>query len=178
MAAVHKAWAIGRFEDVRAALRADDVLVSGGGVAMNDLVDGGNGVTTLTSDGELRRRRRGVVMRPMMPSALAEVQAEVERLATTPSRGSLGRGRFDGIADFARRLPVAVVSRLVGLPEAGRERMLDWAKAVFDVLGPDERAGAGRPCAPILEMGEVRDERRARAIRAGGWAAQLVHRGG
>src|SRR5262249_42635753 len=34
----HGVWAIARFSDVRAALRADRVLVSGRGVAMNDLV--------------------------------------------------------------------------------------------------------------------------------------------
>jgi len=36
----HDVWAIGRYQDVREALRADDVLVSGRGVALNDLVNG------------------------------------------------------------------------------------------------------------------------------------------
>ena len=39
----HDAWAIGRFDDVRAALRADDVLVSGRGVAMNDMRERASG---------------------------------------------------------------------------------------------------------------------------------------
>ena len=58
----HEVWAIGRFDDVRTALRADSVLVSGRGVAVNDLVNGQPAVTTLTSDGELHRRRRSVLM--------------------------------------------------------------------------------------------------------------------
>ena len=36
----HDVWAIGRFADVRATLLADVVLVSGRGVAMNDMVNG------------------------------------------------------------------------------------------------------------------------------------------
>ena len=68
----HDVWAIGRFDDVRAALRADSVLLSGRGVALNDLVNGQPAVTTLTSDGELHRRRRTILMKPMLPTALAE----------------------------------------------------------------------------------------------------------
>ena len=82
----HNAWAIGRFDDVRAALRADDVLVSGRGVAMNDLVNGQaaqSSRVTLVSDGDVHRQLRTVLMKPMLPSALRDVQAEVEALADT-----------------------------------------------------------------------------------------------
>ena len=44
----HRVWALGRFEDVRAALRADGVLVSGRGVALNDAVNQLATVTTLS----------------------------------------------------------------------------------------------------------------------------------
>src|SRR5689334_16452197 len=73
----HDAWAIGRFEDVRAALRADGVLVSSHGVAMNDMLNSEGTRITLTTDGDLHRQLRSVLMKPMMPSALRAVQAEV-----------------------------------------------------------------------------------------------------
>jgi cytochrome P450 len=168
----HGVWAIGRFDDVRAALRAGSVLVSRRGVALNDLVNGQPAVTTLTSDGELHRRRRTVLMKPMLPSALAEVRAKVEALATRVVSELLARESFDGITDFARRLPVAVVSRLVGLPEAGRERMLDWARATFDVLGPlNERAQAS--IGPFLEMARYATELPRDVLVPGGWAERL-----
>src|SRR5215470_4269849 len=66
----HEAWALGRFDDVRAALRADDVLVSGRGVALNEVVNGTDARTTLASDAALHRRRRGVLVKPMLPSTL------------------------------------------------------------------------------------------------------------
>ena len=142
----HGAWAIGRFADVRAALRADTALVSGRGVAMNEAVNSQTGRVTLTTDGDLHRHLRGVLMKPMMPSALREVQAEVQALADDLVQQLLARESFDGVRDFAQHLPVSVVSHLVGLPEDGRQRMLDWAAATFDALGPmNARAEAAFP---------------------------------
>ena len=74
-------------------------------------------------------------MKPMMPSALREVEAEIQTLADELVARLVARDSFDGIADFAEHLPVAVVSHLVGLPEEGRQRMREWAAATFDALG-------------------------------------------
>jgi cytochrome P450 len=113
----HALWAIARFDDVRAALRADGALLSGHGVAVNPAANAAPSRTTLASDGELHRQRRRVLMAPMMPSALEDVRAKIESLAHALVTELCARERFDGIADFARQLPVAVVSHLVGLPE-------------------------------------------------------------
>ena len=165
-------WALGRFADVRAALRADATLISGRGVALNELVNGMPARTTLGSDGDLHRRRRGVLMRPMMPSALADVRPELEQLAIRLVEELAARDAFDGIADFARRLPVAVVSRLVGLPEAGRERMLDWAAATFDALGP-ANARMQQAGAAFLEMARYATGLERDALGREGWAADV-----
>src|SRR5512132_470774 len=77
----HGVWAIGRFHDVRAALRADRVLVSGRGIAMKDLVNGQVSRVTLTTDGDVHRQLRAVLMKPMMPSALREIEGEIGTLA-------------------------------------------------------------------------------------------------
>ena len=168
----HGAWAIGRFADVRAALRADTVLVSGRGVAMNEIVNSQTGRVTLTTDGDLHRQLRGVLMKPMMPSALREVQAEVQALADGLVATLLARESFDGVRDFAQHLPVSVVSHLVGLPEDGRQRMLDWAAATFDALGP-MNARAEAAFALLGEMvGYAAGVERSR-LRRDGWAALL-----
>lgn len=168
----HDAWAIARFEDVRAALRADDVLVSGRGIAMNDLVNSQASRITLTSDGDAHRQLRTTLMKPMMPSALREVQAEVEALADALVAGLVARESFDGIADFATHLPVAIVSRLVGLPEEGRQRMLEWAEATFNALGTmNARAEAAIPS--VFEMSAYAVGVERESLRPGGWAAML-----
>jgi cytochrome P450 len=170
--AAHEVWAIGRFADVRDALRADAVLVSGRGIGMNDLVNTGGAGTTLMSDGELHRARRGLVMKPMMPSALRSVRAEIERLAAELVDDLAKRDGFDGVADFARHLPLAVVSHLVGLPEEGREKMLAWAAATFDAIGPpNARAQAAVPL--LIEMAEFAQQVDRGKMRPDGWGALL-----
>lgn len=168
----HDAWAIGRFDDVRAALRADAVLVSSHGIAMNDVMNAEGTRIVLTTDGEIHRQLRGVLMKPMMPSTLRVVQGEIERLADELIERLVARDAFDGVADFAQILPVAVISHLVGLPEDGRERMLDWAKATFDALGTmNARGQAATPL--ILEMMGYAMNVRRETLREDGWAAQL-----
>jgi cytochrome P450 len=168
----HDAWAIGRYEDVRAALRADEVLVSDHGVALNDVVNEQPAVTTLTSDGDLHRRRRRVLMKPMMPSALVDVRQQIELLADELVADLVARESFDGIADFAHPLPLSIVSYLVGLPEEGRQRMLAWAAASFNLLGTFN-ARAETAVAPFMEMVEYASSVRATGVRDGGWASLL-----
>jgi cytochrome P450 len=168
----HGVWALGRFADVRAALRADEVLVSGRGIALNEAVNATPSRTTLASDGELHRGRRAVLMKPMLPSALEEVRGTLERLADDLVTRLLARDAFDGIADFARFLPVSVVSHLVGLPEEGRERMLAWAAATFDALGPwNARAQAGAK--ELLELVRYALAVERSRLAPDGWAVRL-----
>jgi cytochrome P450 len=168
----HETWAVGRYDDVRAALRADDVLVSSRGVAMNAMVNAGASRVTLTTDGDVHRQLRTTLMRPMMPSALREVAAELQGLADALVASLLGRDAFDGIGDFAQHLPVAVVSRIVGLPEAGRQRMLAWGASTFDALGPaNARATAAVP--DFLEMLAYAGGVQRGDLRPDGWAARL-----
>ena len=166
----HAVFALGRYDDVRAALRSDKVLISGGGVALNDAVNGLPSRTTLMSDGALHRQRRGVLMKPMMPRALSAVRPELDALADALVVELEERDTFDGITDFAQVLPVSVVSRLVGLPEAGREQMLDWATATFNALGPPN-ARAQASFSRLGEMARYASEVKSDLLALDGWAA-------
>jgi cytochrome P450 len=156
----------------RGALRADDVLVSGRGVALNDVVNANVARVTLTTDGQVHRSLRRTLMKPMMPSALVSVEAEIQQLADRLVAELVTRDSFDGIVDFAQHLPLSVVSRLVGLPEAGRLRMLEWAGATFDALGVmNER---GQQAFPALQgLGRYVAKLDRRQLRPEGWAARL-----
>lgn len=168
----HGVWAIARFNDVRAALRADHILVSGRGVAMNDLVNSNVSRVTLTTDGDVHRRLRSALMKPMMPSSLKEVKGEIEKLADELVTRLLARESFDGIADFAQHLPLSVVSRLVGLPEVGRHRMLEWAAATFDALGVMNERGQ-RACALVWKLVAYVGNLERSQLHPDGWAARL-----
>lgn len=44
------------------------------------------------------------------------------------------------MTDLAQHLPLAIISNLVGIPEAGREKMLVWAQMVYDAADRGEIA--------------------------------------
>jgi len=168
----HDVVALSRYADVRAALRSDNILVSGQGVGLNDFMNGMRSRTTLISDGELHRQRRSTLIKPMMPRTLADVRPTLEAMSSELVTDLVSCDSFDGITDFAQFLPVTVVSHLVGLPEAGRERMLEWSAATFNALGPANRRHE-EALAGLAEMGAYAAELERDSLAPDGWAAQL-----
>jgi len=165
-------WAIGRFVDVRAALRADAVLISGKGVAANDLVNGVKTLLTLTSDGEAHSRRRHVLIQPVTPKPLKALRPRLEATADRLVEGLANGETFDAMTSFASQLPVTVVAELVGLNAAGRAKMLTWAAATFNILGVvNVRGLAAMP--RVLELGRYIRELSRAAVEPDGWAALL-----
>ncbi|MCY4515947.1 MAG: cytochrome P450 [Acidimicrobiaceae bacterium] len=165
-------WAISRFEDVRAALRADSILLSGKGVAMNDALNNTGNTNTLVSDGEEHRRLRSALMKPMMPSAVRDIRERVQQLSDELVERLLAMDSFDGMSDFSSYLPVSLISVLIGLPPDGRARMLEWAGAAFNALGPmNERAQAGLP--GVMEAGRYVLDLDPADLPPQGWAAGL-----
>jgi len=107
-----------------------------------------------------------------MPSTLKEVEAQIQQLADELVTQLLTRESFDGIVDFAQHLPLSVVSRLIGLPEAGRQRMLEWAAAMFDALGVmNERGQRALPI--VYDLAAYVSGLERSQLHPDGWAARL-----
>src|ERR1700733_8460236 len=109
-------YAIGRFADVQAALRASDLLKSGEGVGFSAAFNAPRGMNVLQSDGELHRRLRTVVMRPLWPAKLREARADLKAMIAGRVAALKGQGEFDAMKALASFLPVEAISHLVGLP--------------------------------------------------------------
>ena len=162
-------YALSRFEDVREALRNWQVFSSARGVAMNEEINSHIAGNTLGSDPPLHDRFRRILARPLMPAAMPAVTAMLESKAAEQVESLVTRGQFDAVADLARFLPLTVVSHLVGLPEEGRGRMLEWARAAFDSLGPDNARGlAARSVS--LGLVEYAMQLDPGSVRPGSWA--------
>jgi cytochrome P450 len=167
-----KLYAAVRFEAARQILRAPDVFSSRYGVAVNDFVNGRGRDLTLTSDGDTHQRRRSVLMRPLSPTALTAIAGQIEELADQVVRDLAVRQRFCAVRDFAMVLPVEIVATLVGLSAQGRQRMLDWAAATFNALGPRNlRMMMAMPS--LISMGRFMAALRPADVSAGGWAGQI-----
>ena len=163
-------YAMGRFADVQAALRASEQLISGEGVGFSEAFNAPRGMNVLQSDGDLHRRLRAVVTRPLTPVALKESRAALKALISTRVAALTGAGWFDAMKSLASFLPVEAISHFVGLPAAGRERLLDWAAATFNLIGPDQDSR------DLVTLGESRAymaSLNADNVRAGSWAGEL-----
>jgi cytochrome P450 len=129
-------FAMTRFKNVQEGLRSWQTFSSAQGVMMNERMNGTLRGIVLCSDEPEHQALRKVIAKPITPLAIkayadlirTEAESLVERL--------VARGSFDAATELAQYLPVTIVSNLVGLPEDGRERMLDWAAANFECFGP------------------------------------------
>jgi cytochrome P450 len=141
-------YALTRFEDVRDALRNWQVFSSARGVAMNEEINQAIAGNTLGSDPPRHQHLRGILVRPLMPDAMREVTALIERESEAIAQRLVNQLHFNAANELAHHLPLTVVSHLVGLPDNGRERMLEWGNAAFETLGPANARGLdARPTA-------------------------------
>lgn len=131
-----RVYALPRHAEVKQVLADDATFVSGRGVGLNPVVNRFSDGTTLTSDGDRHRGRRQLVAHRLTPRALRSMATQVEDLAEETVAAAVQRGDVDGVSDVAVRLPLTVVPDFVGWPERGRENLLRWGGATFDLLGP------------------------------------------
>jgi cytochrome P450 len=164
-------WALGRFEDVRAALRDDELFVSGKGVAANPITNVAARKTTLFSDDETHVARRKVLMRSLGAQALASIAGRLDAEAEAIVGRLVGRGEFDAAHDFSSGLPLEVVADLVGV-RVPAERLLSWGTISFDVLGPLNRRGLRAFPSSLGMLAYAQRLNRSRVI-AGSWAASV-----
>ena len=166
--------AIGRHADLKRALADWQSFSSASGVALNDAVNGALQGTILASDPPRHELLRAIVGRPLTPSRLAALKERVQTEADAIVDKLVSQKQFCAATELAHHLPLTVVSDLVGLPEEGRERMLDWGTATFEAFAP-ESAGRLEQALPItIEMASyIADHGLIGRLAPEGWAAQL-----
>ena len=107
-------------------LQDDGAFISSRGVSMNEALNRGsrsNEIVLLT-DGERHARLRKILIEPMRPRALEAIRPELEREAHACIDSLVGRGPIEAMSTLASHLPTTIVSRMVGLPERARGKML------------------------------------------------------
>jgi len=129
-------YAFPRYAEVKSALRDDDTFRSNQGVALNPISRFIGNDSLLMTDGSAHDGLRKLMAHRLTPRALRPLHSQIEDLAEQTVQAALAKGRVDGVADMAVKLPLTVVPDLVGWPQRGREHLVEWAGATFDMLGP------------------------------------------
>lgn len=140
----HEVYALPRYAEVRQVLGDDTTFRTGHGVSLNDEYNALIAGSTFAADGVRHAFLRGLVAKPLTPRALRPRSELVRATAESVVDRLVADGAcFDAVNDLAREMVMAVVPDFLGIPEDGREHLIDWAAANFNCHGPmNERARA------------------------------------
>ena len=133
----HDFWVLTRHADVQRAFRSEDVYSNAMGVSLEPSAWGPHAhkvMSFLGMDGDRQKRLRSLVSKGFTPRRVTELAPQIERLTDRYLTRCLelaesGQG-FDWITDFAGKLPMDVISELMGVPAAHRDEVRRLADIV------------------------------------------------
>jgi cytochrome P450 len=160
-------WALSRHADVLAAFRDPVRFSSAQGVALEreQLPDPSVVMSFLGMDPPRHDRLRALVNRGFTPRRVQALEPHIRALATRYIDRFVDEGSCDFIQDFAGKLPMDVISEMVGVPPEDRDTLRSWADTVVHrEEGRPEVPPAGmEAAAKILRyFASYVDERRSR----------------
>lgn len=166
-------WALSRHADVLAALRDDVTFSNRMGVSLDASAwnpEAHRVMSFLALDGDAQRRLRRLVSAAFTPRRVRDLEPSVRRL-TDHYLGrtlalSAAQGEADWITEFAGRLPMDVISGMMGVPDADRDvvrRLADLVVHREPGLKDVPPAGIAAAIELISYYGEMVKDRRALA---------------
>ena len=116
-------WALTRHADIAEAVRTEGTYSNSWGVAIEESAWGPDAhkvMSILGMDPPRQKRLRSLVSRGFTPRRVHDLLPRIEQLTDRYLTECLELGTFDWIADFAGRLPMDVISEMMGVPEEDR----------------------------------------------------------
>jgi cytochrome P450 len=156
-------WTLARYDDVLHA-SVDWATFSS---AQGTTLEGVFGPMILSMDPPDHTRLRKIVSRAFTPRRIAELEAFVRDLTRDCLEPLVSRGEADVVRDLSARVPIHVISELLGLPGEHRETVRELSDGILH-REPDQRTmaeanlAAGNELA-VLVWRVVDDRRRPRS---------------
>ncbi|MDH6283065.1 cytochrome P450 [Prescottella agglutinans] len=126
-------WALSRHADVLRAFRDNTRLSSANGVSLDPAAYGPHAhlvMSFLAMDDPRHARLRQLVSRGFTPRRVAELDGRILELTQQYLEPALEAGEFDWVAEVAGKLPMDVISELMGVPEPDRAALRRLADLV------------------------------------------------
>ncbi|MCB9408710.1 cytochrome P450 [Mycolicibacterium sp.] len=126
-------WALTRHADVHRGFRNSTGLSNRLGVSLDPISRNPEAYRTmsfLAMDDPGHQRLRTLVSRGFTPRRIRELEPRVRELTTGHLDTALESESFDYITDFAAKLPMDVISELIGVPEQDRQPLRALADTV------------------------------------------------
>ena len=133
-------FSVSRADDVEAALRNREALISGRGAIIEVIHSGIDSYpgTVIFEDPPEHTLHRRLLSRMFTPRKVAALEEDIRRYCCEALDPLVGEPRFDVIAAFAAEMPMRVIGSLIGIPEADQEAIRKQADATL-------RTEAGKP---------------------------------
>jgi cytochrome P450 len=119
-------WALSRHADVIEGFRDGERLSNAYGVSLDPAASGPHAHRTmsfLAMDPPMHGRMRGLVSRAFTPRRVAQLEPRIREIARGYVAEMRERESVDFVGDFAGRLPMDVISELMGVPTADRQEL-------------------------------------------------------
>ncbi|HWF28928.1 MAG TPA: cytochrome P450 [Mycobacterium sp.] len=134
-----KFWALSRHQDVLQGFRNSTTLSNRDGVSLDPVSRGPHASKTmsfLAMDDPAHLRLRTLVSKGFTPRRIRELEPRVTELAVQHldamlEKAASGSETVDYVAEFAGKLPMDVISELMGVPLADRDRIRAMADGVM-----------------------------------------------
>jgi cytochrome P450 len=126
-------WALTRHADIAEAFRTDGTYSNAWGVAIEESAWGPDAhkvMSILGMDPPRQNRLRALVSRGFTPRRVHDLLPRIQELTDRYLAECLEMGSFDWIADFAGKLPMDVISEMMGVPEEDRAEVRRQADIV------------------------------------------------
>ncbi|CAA0079195.1 Putative cytochrome P450 123 [Mycolicibacterium vanbaalenii] len=139
-------YALSRFDDVMNASLDTETFSSEHGITLDMITADpwGPPKAMIMMDPPDHTTLRKMVNRTFFRSRIAQLEDYVRRLSRAYLDRYVGTGGFDYVADFSAKLPVMVISSLLGFPEEDHDNLREWSDAqVHRDEGNPERTAAG-----------------------------------
>ena len=108
---------------------------------------------------------RNLVSKAFTPRRIAALEPQIREIATGYLDALVGRARFDAVKDFTAKLPMDVISALLGIPPEDRDAVRGWSNLILhrDPDNPDPPPAALDAMGKLLVyFNEALAERKAR----------------
>ena len=167
-------YAFTQYDTVRNGLRDHETYISSLGAAADDFGCTHQRGNTVASDAPRHTTLRDTISPPLLRDSVETLRPQIQSIADDIVANCMKKGSFEAIADLAQPLPLMLVRDLVGLPDFGRENMLKWASAAFDMQGiQNARGQAARPV--IAEMKEfITRDVTPDTLKPGSWSHRIT----
>ncbi|HEU5151473.1 MAG TPA: cytochrome P450 [Iamia sp.] len=144
----HGFWALSRHADVIEGFRDTATYSSAHGVSLDPEASGPHAHRTmsfLAMDPPRHGRMRGLVSRGFTPRRVLDLEPRIREIAAGYIDDCVERGSFDFIGDLAGKLPMDVISELMGVPEPDRAEL----RRLSDLLVHRDEGVMGVPPAGV-----------------------------